>query len=79
MKLSAKDLKALGWFIQAKKLRPKLSNPPKMYFTNEAGEEVTHDLTGIVLEYKSYSEEDSKERARQKKAKDALQSVRRIV
>lgn len=75
MKMSAKQLKALEWFIREKSLKPLLSTPPKMYLRNSDGEQVDYDLNGIVLEYEAWNEEDKKERAREKRVKD----TRRII
>ncbi len=79
MKMSAKELKALGWYMEQKKLKPMLSNPPKMYFRDSSGEIVTQDLTGICLEYKSWSADDAKERAREKRVKDIRGVIHRVV
>lgn len=69
MKLSSKELKAIGWFMKDRQLKPMLSVPPKMYFRNQSGEVETHDLTGISLLHSSWSSDDQKERARAKKVK----------
>jgi hypothetical protein len=65
MKLSAKDLKAINWYIAVHNLKLKLSTPPIMYFKKAStGEEVTVDLTGLVLEYNNWKEQDKRLRAR---------------
>jgi hypothetical protein len=79
MKLSAKELKALGWYKDQKKLRLQLSNPPLMYFKNATGEIVTQDITGIGLEYKAYSDEDRKERSREKRVADTRRVIKNVV
>lgn len=75
MSLSAKDLKAINWFTQEHKLRVQLSTPPTMYFRNQEGEMVTHDLSGITLEYKTWNEEDKKQRSQDRK----IAATRRIM
>lgn len=77
MKMSAKDLKALEWYIKDRKLKPQLSSPPKMYFKDENGKSVEADLTGIVLEYNAWNEEDQKRRAREKRIKDTGKLIRK--
>lgn len=67
MKLSAKDLKAINWYLGEHDLKPQLSTPPIIYFTNKKGEQVKAELTGIHSEYNAWNEEDKKQRAREKR------------
>lgn len=67
MKISASEMKALGWYVRDRDLRPQLSTPPVMYFTKRKdGTEVKVNLAHIVTDYKAWNEEDKKERARAK-------------
>lgn len=70
MKLTATDTKALGWYVQDRRLRPQLSTPPTMYFTDKDGNSVTDSMFNILALYKAWNEEDKKERARQKRVAD---------
>jgi hypothetical protein len=79
MKLLAKELKALGWFMEDKHLKPMLSNPPKMFFRDQSGKEVTYDMTGIVSLHKAWSADDQKERAREKRVADTRRVIKRAV
>lgn len=75
-KLKAKELQAIGWFIENYKLKLQLSTPPTMYFKNEEGKVVTHDLAGIVLEFNAWNEQDQKERAREKRVADTRRVIK---
>jgi hypothetical protein len=79
MSLSAKDIKAIGWYIGQKKLKPMISNPPLMHFRTAAGEEITQDLGGIVSEYNAWSADDRKERARESRIKKLRSTIRSVV
>lgn len=76
MNLTAKDLKAINWYITEKKLKPLLSNPPQMYFRDKDGIALEPIyLGGIVLEYNAWNEEDKKQRAHEKK----VAAIRRVI
>ena len=75
-KLKAKELKAIGWYMETYKLKPQLSVPPTMYFKDEKGELVKHDLAGIVLEHNAWNAEDQKERAREKRVADTRRVIK---
>lgn len=76
MSLSAKDLKAISWYITEKKLKPMLSVPPMMYFKDAEGTELAPiDLSGIVLEWSSWNDEDKKQRAQERK----IAATRRVI
>lgn len=77
-KLSAKDYKAIEWYMREKQLKPKLSTPPTMYFTSKlTGEEVTEQLSSIVNDYNHWNAEDQKERARQRKVAETKKIIKR--
>lgn len=77
MKLTAKDLKAIAWFIKDKNLKPQLSTPPRMYFKEAEGTEVTYELAGIITEWSAWNEEDKKQRAREKRVADTRRAIKR--
>lgn len=79
MILSAKDLKAIKWYADAHGLRPQISSPPKMYFTDFLGNQAEADLLSIHQEYDAWNKEDKKERAREKKAAEMRSMIRRVI
>lgn len=77
MALNAAELKAVSWYMRDNQLRPMPSTPPKMYFKDKNGNEVTQELTTIVSEYKAWNEQDKKERAREKRIEATRNVIRR--
>lgn len=67
MSLTAKDYKAIDWYAKSKDLKPQLSAPPIMYFTDVNGDEVHENLESIKLQYHAWNEDDKKVCARQRK------------
>lgn len=68
MKLSPTDHKAIAWYSIEHKLKPRLSTPPTIYFTNSKGDEVTHQLPNIVGRFEAYKKETAKEQRAEKAA-----------
>ena len=64
MPLKTSEYRAIGWYCERYKLKPKISSAvPTMRFTDGNGKEVTRELSAIVAEYK----EDKKVKAREAK------------
>lgn len=77
MSISAKEYKAIAWYLKEKQLKPLLSNPPAMYFKRkDNGEQMVVQLSDIVKEFEQWSEGDAKERLRQRKVKDTGRIIR---
>lgn len=71
MSLTARDYKAIEWYIETNNLKPQLSAPPTMYFIDADGNEVTKSLEAIKLEWSAWNEEDKRARARARTVKKA--------
>lgn len=76
MKLSAKDQKAISWYIKDRKCRPMLSAPPQMHFRDKEGGEVVVGLDTIIDEYNAWNEQDKKERAREKRVAETRRLIK---
>ena len=66
-KFSAKQLKAIGWYLQENPdLKLQLSSPPKVYFKNKRNKLISMNISDINGSYDVAIEEDRRERARQR-------------
>lgn len=73
--LSAKQLKALNWFIKSNDMRLQLCNPPMQmnFIEKPTGIPVTVSLQFILDEYNEWNEADKKARARERRLEKEFQ------
>lgn len=57
---TANQERALGWYIQTKKLRVQLSQHPTYYFLNARGGELTEHIDNIVQSWNRFRKEEKR-------------------
>lgn len=73
------EAKAINWYMTNNNCKLQLSAYPNITFIDkDSGEPIVENLADLVDQYKSWKKEDSKERARQRRAdKAAAENGRR--
>jgi hypothetical protein len=63
-------MKAIGWYLETHtSLRLQLSTPPKVYFKDKTNKISSKHISEITKEHEQAKDEDSKERARERRQK----------
>jgi hypothetical protein len=75
--LTAKQQKAIKWYIETHRYGLRLSNPPmQMHFSDASGRDVTVTLETILNEYHEWNEEDKRRRSAERKKEKELEKQR---
>lgn len=63
------ELRAINWYANSNNCILQLSNYPTVTFIDKASrEQINENINDVMDQYKSWKKEDSKERARQRRA-----------